>query len=48
MLATNVPPNASAWAKKNVSVTSAVWNSSGRNGNTPPQMDVAFTVRKHA
>ena len=47
-LATNAPQNASDCARKKVSVTSAVWNSIGRNGNTPPQMDVAFTVRKHA
>ena len=44
----NVAQYARACERKNRMVTSGVWNSIGKNGNTPPQMDVAFTVRKHA
>ena len=48
ILATNAPPKARACARKNVSVTSAVWNSRGKNGKMPPHVEVAFTVRKQA
>ena len=44
----NVAQYARACERKNRMVTSGVWNSIGKNGNTPPHNDVALMVTNNA